>query len=98
MRKYPFLEEVIAYAPNENGVYLLYEGDELIYIGRAVGAFVTIRSRLQAHWRGDEGACTQRATAYGWHICPDGSQLEADLLAAYRQTYGRLPRCNSRIG
>lgn len=98
MNQYSFVEELVDGAPDKGGVYLLYEYGELIYIGRAVGLFVTIRSRLQSHLRGDEGPCTQSATHYSWHICADGAQVEAELLAAYKNTHGRLPRCNSRIG
>lgn len=98
MDRYTFVEEVVGAAPNENGVYILYEGDELIYIGRAVGLIVTIRSRLQRHLSGDEGPCTKRATQYSWYICEDGARVERELLERYFQTYGRLPRCNARIG
>lgn len=98
MEKYHFTANNIACAPDENGVYLLYEGEELIYIGRAVGLIVTIRTRLQCHFRGDEGPCTKRATSYSRYVCSDGAQFEAELLAIHKKVHGRLPRCNARIG
>jgi excinuclease UvrABC nuclease subunit len=98
MDRLPFVAALVDSAPTANGIYVLYEGEELIYVGRAVGLYVTIRSRLKCHFRGDEGPCTQRATHYTWRICADGEQLERELLAAYNYQYGRLPRCNARIG
>ena len=61
---YTFNETNIARVPDEAGVYALYDGTELIYIGRARGTSETIRTRLRSHYNGDEGPCTQAATAY----------------------------------
>jgi len=93
-----FTSSVVSGAPAERGVYALFDGPELIYIGRADGLGVTIRSRLQSHLRGDEGRCTQQATQYTWEVCPAPSLREAELLAEYRAQTGSLPRCNQRVG
>lgn len=94
--KYPFSKDNVDKAPDQHGVYELYDGDELIYIGRAAGDGVTIRTRLQAHHRGDEGRCTQRATHYRREANSRPVARESELLRAYVTRHGRLPRCNER--
>ena len=43
-------------APASHGVYVLYDSTGIIYIGRAAGDGVTIRSRLQSHLHGNEAS------------------------------------------
>lgn len=97
MQKYEFTSKNVDQSPNEHGVYLLYDGNVLIYIGRAWGKDVTIRSRLQSHMRGDEGACTESATHYSREVREDSAARELELLKEFRKTYGRLPRCNDKV-
>jgi excinuclease UvrABC nuclease subunit len=94
--KYEFTAKNVNNAPDEHGVYALFDGDTLIYYGRASGDDVTIRSRLQSHYRGDEGPCTQGATRYMRETTSRPIAREAELLAAFERQYGRLPRCNER--
>ena len=61
--RYAFNATMVSGAPPDQGVFALWEGDELIYYGRAH----SIHSRLLAHLQGEE-ACTARATHYGWEI------------------------------
>lgn len=91
-----FAKQYVDAAPAERGVYALYQDAELIYIGRAHGFSVTIRTRLQCHLRGDEGWCTQQATHYWRQVCDDPAMTEAQLLEWHRTKFGRLPRCNER--
>jgi len=98
MQTYPFVPNFVNVAPLEHGVYLLFAFGELIYIGRAFGLGVTIRSRLQSHLAGWEGPCTQAATDFSWLISFTPATDEAMLLAEYKRQHGRLPRCNDRIG
>jgi len=95
--KYKFTNKSIANAPMYIGVYALYDGNTTIYIGKAEGEG-GIRNRLQAHKRGDMGRCTQRATAYRCEYSKNPSAREIELLEGYLRTYGKLPRCNERIG
>ena len=86
-------------APEKQGVYALYDGQELIYIGRASGEGVTIRSRLQAHHRGDDGRCTQQAIHYRREVTTDPISREQELLEEYKRAHdGRLPHCSERVG
>ena len=96
--KYAFNEDNVNKSPDVQGIYQLYDGDTLIYIGRADGKTVTIRSRLQAHLRGDEGPCTQSATTYSRYEHSNPKAEEIRLLDAFKARWGRLPRCNSRVG
>lgn len=94
--KYAFTEENVNRSPEEHGVYALFDGDTIIYYGRASGDNVTIRSRLQCHLRGDEGSCTQKATHYRREATSRPVSRESELLKEFEDTYGRLPRCNER--
>ncbi len=68
-------------------------GDLTIYIGRASGDGVTIRSRLMSHYRGDEGLCTVAATHYRREVTSDPIARESELLDEYEENYSELPRC-----
>lgn len=93
-----FTQQNIDRAPEEAGVYGLYDRHQAIYHGRAQGGDVTIRSRLIEHNAGHEGVCTQRATHFNYEITPAPAAREERLLHEHQALYGRLPRCNERIG
>ena len=81
-------------APPDPGVYALWENEELIYYGHAVGGAATIQSCLRGHLdRRDP--CTSSATHYGWEITSHPTAREAELLHEYERARGRLPRCNA---
>ena len=88
-RCYRFSRIVIAGAPEEPGVYALWQEEELIYYGRTAGG-ATIRSRLVDHL-GEALA----ATHYSWEIARQPLEREAELLRDYLETFGRLPRLNA---
>jgi hypothetical protein len=87
-RRYRFHRVVLAGAPNEPGVYALWQDDELVYYGRAFQG-ATIRSRLMEHY--EEGA---DVTHYSWEISREPASRERELLREYMETFGRLPRLN----
>jgi len=101
-RRYRFTRIVISGAPDEAGVYALWDGEEVIYYGRAEGGSgdgnaeggnagrATIRSRLLDHYYAD----TRRATHYSWEICTDPRAREAQLLGEHERAFGRPPRDN----
>ena len=92
-RRYRFTQLVIAGAPDAAGVYALWDGEELIYYGRALGP-ATIRSRLMDHHHGRVDEQTRRATHYGWEIVKDPAARELELLAEHQRVFGRPPRLN----
>ncbi len=99
-QRYGFNRLVIAFsAPDQHGVYGLYDAaDTCIYYGRAAGTDVTIKSRLLDHLNGDDGPCTQGAAFFRFEVTLFAANRERQLLNGHQQTYGELPRCNSRIG
>lgn len=91
---YDFTESNVNQAPVNHGVYQLYDGPTTIYIGRAAGDGVTIRSRLQSHRRGDEGPCTKAAAHYKREVTSRPIARESELIDEYEEAHGKLPRCN----
>lgn len=90
VRRYRFSRVVIAGAPDEQGIYALWDGEEVIYYGRG-----PIRTRLLDHFYGRVDEHTRRATHYGWELCKDPAAREAELLAEYQRVFGRPPRLNA---
>ncbi len=86
--KYAFKESLIQAAPEDAGVYLLYYGDTMLYVGTAKGQGNpdtppdtmrdTIRGRLLAHFHGD--LKPDMATHYRWEIHSDPDLRVAELL------------------
>lgn len=92
--RFPFTAKLIAGAPEEPGVYLLWEDGEVVYVGHAGGRGATIRSCLVDHFSGARGPCTRRATEYSWEMSRDPAGREAKILEEYRALHSREPRCN----
>lgn len=93
--RYAFNATMVSGAPPDPGVFALWEQDELIYYGRALGQHSTIQSRLREHLERAE-PCTASATHYGWEISSNPRAREAELLREYEKAHGRLPRCNAK--
>lgn len=88
--RYAFNRTMVSGAPPDPGVFALWEGEELIYYGRAH----SIQAQLLKHLEGAE-RCTRRASHYGWEISSNAASREVELLREYRHAHGRLPRCNA---
>ncbi len=95
-KKYTFTKKNVDNAPAVAGVYALFVKDGLIYYGRARGTSETIRSRLQSHHAGREGACTKAATHYKREATSRPVAREKELLDAFKKRWGKLPRCNEQ--
>ena len=93
--RYPFTLEGLRNAPPTTGVYCLWDGEELIYIGHTAGRTATILSLLTDHWFGVFGGCTQKATHFAFEVCP-GRHItrEAELLEERQRVVGHVPRCH----
>ena len=87
-----FSEALINTEPNEPGVYVLFDGDEVIKIGET--EYLKIRLLQHFNGIGDGGNCTKHATHYCVEITIDHKAREGELLAAYIQEYDALPRCH----
>lgn len=82
-------------APPDPGVFALWENDDLIYYGRALGEGATILSCLMEHLQGGN-PCTAGATHYGWEITGNPRMRELELMREHQRLHGRLPRCNAK--
>lgn len=96
--RYRFTRSMVEGAPADPGVYALWQGEELIYYGRADGSMSGIRAALLEHLSGTAGPCTGSATHYGWEISLDPAVRETELLAEHMRAFRRLPRCNHGAG
>jgi hypothetical protein len=86
----------VALAPMLPGVYLLYRGHRLIYLGFAAPGY-SIRQCLGEHLRGERGACTAAATEFDYESSGSPSQLYRHYMAIYMDaTGGLMPECNDR--
>ena len=94
--KYKFTRAIVAGAPEGSGIYALWDGDELIYIGRANGteAGHTIREALLRHLEKGYCPCTTSASHYSWELSLRPATRELEVLRAFEARYRRLPRCN----
>ena len=91
--KYRLTRVMVDGAPQEAGVFALWEGDELIYVGRASGAS-TIRARLLEHLQ-NAVQCMVRASHYSWELSLRPAVRENEILEEHVTRYGRVPRCNA---
>ena len=66
----PFDAHNVSEAPATSGVYFLYTGQRLVYIGVAANG-ATIRERLQHHLRGEDGTCREPATEFSYEPARD---------------------------
>jgi hypothetical protein len=90
----PFDARHVAEAPAAPGVYLLYRGHRLIYIGLAA-AGATIRERLRHHLGGNGDACTRSASEFDYEASVDPIALYRHYIGVYLSaTAGLLPDCN----
>ena len=89
--RYSFRRNSIDGAPAEPGVYVLYDQDELIYVGGVERPF-GIQTRLLEHlFKLREPSF---ATHYGWEICRDPRRRQAELIREFSKAFLRRPRYN----
>ena len=78
--RYPFKEAVIFTVPDEAGVYTLYFGFELLFIGTARGREQgeTLKTQLLAHAAGELKPVV--ATHFKWEISREPEKRLAEIL------------------
>jgi hypothetical protein len=93
--KFPFNEFNIEDAPAASGIYVLYDGRDEIYVGKAEGDDVTIRSCLESHLRGEKGECTKAANYFRYQVVAtdDLDTRIKSMLDGFEMVHKRLPRC-----
>jgi hypothetical protein len=79
--RYAFREAVIGATPEDPGLYALYFGEHLLYLGVAEGADAgnTIRGCLAAHLSGELSPSV--ATHYTWEISSHPRRRFAELMS-----------------
>jgi|SRR6185503_16242369 len=87
--KYGFNAWSIAGAPDDSGIYLLWEREELLYVARAQ----RIRTQLLEHYA--RRLAPHDATHYGWEVVRFPAMREAELLREWKSLTGKLPRYNA---
>jgi hypothetical protein len=80
-KRWAFTRATVEHAPDDRGIHILWDGEEVIYIGGARGE--TIRSALLRHLEGGCGDCTMRATHYSWEITIWPAARESELLSEF---------------
>jgi hypothetical protein len=79
----PFDARNVSEAPATSGVYFLYTGQRLVYIGVAANG-ATIRERLQRHLRGEHDTCREPATEFAYELARDPLPLYWTYVNVYR--------------
>jgi len=84
--KWPFTQVAIENSPDEwGGVYVLWRGATITYIGSAPDLARSIKEDLIAHLRG-----------YGRELSQDPKHRELELLKEYAERHRSYPRCNEK--
>lgn len=94
-RKYPLTRANARHAPAHAEYYLLYDGDEVIYIDTCEGG--RMRNALRTILDGTSNDCARGATHYSGHYAygtwdPSGDRQR--FLHGFKDGTGRLPRCH----
>ena len=91
--KYKLTRAMVEAAPAEQGLYALWEDDELIYLGRN-SANASIRDQLTEHLARRLCPCAERATHYSWELSLRPASREVEIFDEFLAEFGRMPRCN----
>ena len=91
--KYKLTRAMVEAAPDQQGLYALWEDDELIYVGRA-STSATIREQLIEHLGRRLCPCAEKATHYSWELSLRPATREVEILEQFFAEFGRMPRCN----
>ena len=92
---HPFTARGIAEAPHEAGVFILWDREEAIYIGRTGATLTTIHAAIADHSAGAYGNCTQFATHFTFEVLAQPAPREQALMEEFGSQNGRLPRCQT---
>ena len=92
-----FTEQGVADSPRQGGVFILWDRDEAIYIGRSADGAQTLHALLADHCRGAFGNCTQFATHYSFEITARPAPREQELMEEFGSQHGRMPRCQAVV-
>jgi hypothetical protein len=84
---------LVSLAPDTPGVFELWDGDELVYVGRTRDERATLRGELERRLLEEHVS----ATHFRWEITFHPAARERELLAEYERAHHRSPRLNSEL-
>ena len=90
--RWRFDAETLRDVPEGPGVFTLWSGNEMLYIGRTEGN-ATLRDRLRAVLRAGVPV-----THFTWEVTVTPKTRAGDLLSSCMEKSGRLPRYNEHPG
>jgi hypothetical protein len=88
--KWLVIATLVALAPDTPGVFELWDGDELLYVG-STRRRETLRTELER----ELAAHAAEATHFSWEITFRPDARSRELLAEFEREHHRWPRLNS---
>jgi hypothetical protein len=88
--KWLIIAALVTMAPDTPGVFELWDGEELVFVGSSRDS--TLRSRLVQEIL--ESSCD--ATHFSWEITYAPAARERELLAEFEREHHRAPRFNAK--
>lgn len=95
-RRWPFLDYSIEAAPLDQGVFGLWHGGELVFIG-ATSTGTSLRQCLLEHFRGVHALEHREADHYSWEVSEKPEERKRAVLAQFQREHGRWPRLNKPL-
>ena len=87
--KWFFAAALVLVTPETPGVFELWDGDELVYVGATRGPRQSLRAALEREM------ALRRATYFSWEITYQAAERERELLDEYIAEHHHPPRLNS---
>ena len=84
--------ESVRETPDQQGVFTLWDADECVYVGHTPWN-TSLRDRLREHLSLRRGGVIA-ASHFSWEATPTPKTRLGELLAAWQDKQGRLPRYN----
>ena len=88
--KWLFATALVLASPETPGVFELWDGDELVYVGATRGPHPSLRDSLARE------IAIHEATHFSWEITYQADERERELLDEYIEQNRHLPRLNER--
>jgi hypothetical protein len=95
--RFPFNRDTIASAPEDTGVFVLWEGTEITRVGLAPSPEGGIKAELLALIE-RRNVCSCTPTHYSWLFAREPLTVASELLREHSRHFRDLPRCNREHG
>lgn len=97
--RYPFLRAFVEQAPEQSGVYALFDAQgDAIYIGCALAREGGIRRALLGNLKARPRACAAVPANYTWEMAFTPGAREAQLISSFVGQHARMPQCQGDWG